>query len=167
MKCSVDNCENEAVRKKACLCEKHYTRLRRWGSTNYAAKAANGSLTTCTIPGCERKEYGRGLCGMHYQRLARLGYVGEVTPRHNQDGTGTINNHGYRIMSINGEKQKEHRLIAEKALGKKLPPGAVVHHLNGDRLDNRPCNLVICPDEAYHKLLHKRQKELGYKGPSL
>lgn len=52
----------------------------------------------------------------------------------------------------------EHILIAEKALGKYLPPGAVVHHVNGTR-DSGP--LVICQDDTYHKLLHKRIRRMN------
>lgn len=51
----------------------------------------------------------------------------------------------------------EHILIAEKALGKKLPQGVEVHHVNEDKKDNRPGNLVICPNHGYHALLHRRQ----------
>jgi hypothetical protein len=54
----------------------------------------------------------------------------------------------------------EHRLVAERVLGRPLPAGAVIHHVNGDKQDNRGENLVICPSHAYHALLHRRQRAL-------
>lgn len=53
-----------------------------------------------------------------------------------------------------------HILKAEKALGHPLPDGAEIHHLNLDHRDDGPGNLVVCPDHAYHLLLHRRTKEL-------
>lgn len=50
----------------------------------------------------------------------------------------------------------EHILIAEKTLGKFLPDRAVIHHANRIKSDNRKENLVICENNAYHKLLHRR-----------
>lgn len=47
-------------------------------------------------------------------------------------------------------------IAAEKALGKRLPNGAVVHHHNGNSMDDRNENLVICENKAYHMFLHKR-----------
>jgi hypothetical protein len=49
-----------------------------------------------------------------------------------------------------------HRARAERALGKPLPPGAVVHHADGSMSDDAP--LVICQDTAYHGLLHRRMR---------
>lgn len=58
----------------------------------------------------------------------------------------------------------EYVLIAEKALGKYLPPAAVIHHVNGDPTDNRKNNLVICQDHAYHALIHARMRKRDERG---
>jgi len=55
-----------------------------------------------------------------------------------------------------------HRLRAEKALGKPLPPRAIVHHADGSRDENAP--LVICQDIAYHCLLHARMRVRAASG---
>src|SRR3990167_4301210 len=49
-----------------------------------------------------------------------------------------------------------HRMRAERALGKPLPTGAVVHHTDGSKRADAP--LVICQDNAYLRLLHRRMK---------
>lgn len=48
---------------------------------------------------------------------------------------------------------REHILQAEKALGKPLPKGVVVHH-------HTPDQLVICQSLGYHRTLHKRMDAL-------
>jgi len=65
---------------------------------------------------------------------------------------------GYKRVQVKGRGLVyEHQLVAERVLGKLLPPNAVVHHIDGNRLNNVPSNLVICQDHAYHRLLHTRQ----------
>ena len=58
----------------------------------------------------------------------------------------------------------EHVVLAERALGKFLPIGAEVHHVNGKRRDNSRGNLVICESVKYHRLLHRRTAALRASG---
>src|ERR1035437_4065530 len=57
-----------------------------------------------------------------------------------------------------------HTLIVEKVLGKKLPAGAEVHHVDSDGRNNKNTNLVVCPTKSYHKLLHRRTEALEASG---
>jgi hypothetical protein len=80
-------------------------------------------------------------------------------------GEGTIHRSGYLAFGDkNGKLKFAHVSIAEKALGKPINLPVQVHHVNGDRLDNRNENLVICPDNTYHALLHQRTRALDVTG---
>ena len=50
----------------------------------------------------------------------------------------------------------EHVLAAELAIGHRLPPQAVVHHVDGRKDHNVNSNLIICNDQTHHMLLHQR-----------
>lgn len=112
----------------------------------------------CAVPDCQKPRHPSGgiYCSMHQARLYRYGRLHLIR---RPNGTGNVNIDGYIDISINGVRKYEHIRIAESALGKKLPKGACVHHVNENRSDNRPSNLVICPNDAYHKLLHRRMKK--------
>ena len=55
---------------------------------------------------------------------------------------------------------REHILMAERVLGKLLPPGAEVHHIDGNPGNNSQKNLVICENHSYHSLLHRRERAI-------
>jgi len=70
----------------------------------------------------------------------------------------------YIIKSHNGKRKREHQVVAEIALGKPLPNGAEVHHVDLNKRNNANSNLVICPSPEYHDLLHIRTAALEAAG---
>ncbi len=102
------------------------------------------------------------------QTETKRGYVKgqpvRYLPGHNQKTRQRKSGYRMRHDTISGRCVFEHILIAEKALGRPLPQGAQVHHVDENKLNNGPGNLVICQNVAYHKLLHVRTKVLRAGG---
>lgn len=56
-----------------------------------------------------------------------------------------------------------HRKQAADMLGRALQPGEVVHHLDGNSLNNEPDNLLVLPSQRHHASLehYLRRARLG------
>ena len=119
-------------------------------------------MKTCIVEGCDGKHKARGLCSRHYDTWNHSG--DPLVRQRRERGTGTLNHYGYHVSFIDGASKLTHTLVAETALGKPLPVGACVHHVNEIKIDNNNTNLVICPNDAYHKLLHRRMRALDACG---
>jgi hypothetical protein len=56
----------------------------------------------------------------------------------------------------------EHRLVAEQKIGRRLINGEIVHHKNGDKKDNRPCNLEVVTGNWDHYVKHRSRTDLRF-----
>lgn len=102
------------------------------------------------------------------RRLCGPACRGKVVARKNKGrtiGHRRLTSKGRPVLYLPGHPRAhskgvvyEHLVIAERALGKQLPASAVVHHVDRNRENNHNSNLVLCQDQAYHLLLHARQR---------
>jgi uncharacterized protein (DUF1330 family) len=51
-----------------------------------------------------------------------------------------------------------HRVMAEKLIGRPLRKGEVVHHIDENKRNNHPLNLMIFPNQAAHAAWHKNEQ---------
>lgn len=58
----------------------------------------------------------------------------------------------------------EHRVVAEQILGRKLNPGEIVHHVDGNKRNNDPINILILESQSEHAKLHARERRFWSEG---
>ncbi len=60
---------------------------------------------------------------------------------------------------------REHRLVVEQKIGRYLRPEEVVHHIDGDKQNNKIGNLMLFSTHRKHLQFHTRIIQYGYTGP--
>jgi len=54
----------------------------------------------------------------------------------------------------------EHIVIAERTLGRQLVGGEIVHHVDGDKLNNSAENLTVLSSQTEHIRIHRQQGDM-------
>jgi hypothetical protein len=69
---------------------------------------------------------------------------------------------GYVQVYLGPRKyRKEHFLVMEEALGRRLAPVEVVHHIDGNKQNNKLDNLVRLVNESHHQRVHNSLYKLS------
>jgi hypothetical protein len=91
----------------------------------------------------------------------------------------TISSHGYVLIYVGKDHHLadvrgyayEHRIVAEKKLGRRLRKGELVHHLDENPQNNDPSNLEVKRSVAEHRFAHRRiksnKREFGAPNPTI
>lgn len=153
--CLVDGCG--LVRRARGLCVNHYAQARR-GTIAFPVIAQErrtpptvGTRSVrrgCTFDECNNPHDSRGLCSTHNkQALNGKPLTAIKTIRPGVWSSWRVQPTGYvaRWRSVNGVREYclQHRHVMESHLGRKLLRNESVHHINGDRADNRLHNLEL------------------------
>jgi hypothetical protein len=128
----------------------------------------------CCIDGCQQttEKGAKGMCGMHAQRVRRYGDPNYITP----ESQRRANNRAAMLARIKEVKpstyrklfgRHEHRIVAEELLGRPLERNEIVHHIDGNKHNNDPANLLVMTQSEHVRLHHsemlKARKEThGY-----
>jgi len=81
---------------------------------------------------------------------------------------GYKNDRGYKEIFVGPEYPyrksgwvREHIIVMEKHIGKKIPKGMVVHHIDGDKQNNNIDNLLLCTVQE-HNNCHAKIEQMVF-----
>lgn len=123
----------------------------------------------CQVEGCKNvlKKTEGLICQMHRSRKFRHGTFNPKPHwRTLKKGEPCLTKYGYFRINVDGKRILQHRYVMEQYLGRKLQPSERIHHINGDKTDNRIENLELMNNNAehmkkYHPAEWKKRKNNG------
>lgn len=87
------------------------------------------------------EQYGKDACDCGRKKVRRSSFCRVCSDEKKREWHTDA--YGYVVSTLNGKQLKQHRVVMEEYLGRKLFPHENVHHKNGVRSDNRIENLEL------------------------
>lgn len=140
--CSLDDCSERHYVKG--YCRRHGRSMEKYGDPYSGLKVERPAI--CEVEGCDRPHQSKGMCDVHYRRSRKGVDLNAPIRNHGPDvyPARYVLDTGYvKIYFSRDEWKYEHRYVMEQQLGRELLPHENVHHVNGNRSDNRIENLEL------------------------
>lgn len=68
---------------------------------------------------------------------------------------------GVKTYRQGGKRKFVHRGVVEHILGRPLSRDEIVHHIDLDKLNNNPHNLLLCKNKSFHRKVHLQLESIA------
>ena len=149
-KCRIEGCTG--VYKSGQWCHSHYERFKKYGDPLAGGSFHEKNSEICKAEGCDKPSLAKCLCSGHYSLFRKYGdhtvakfkWHSRGKNEWHECSTGYIWRYapGDENASVNSYVY-QHRSVMSEAIGRPLRKNENVHHINGNRQDNRIENLEL------------------------
>ena len=121
----------------------------------------------CKHSEATKRRIGNAIRGKHHSRKTRR-KISRAMKR-SQKGCGNNNWKGGRVIDpvgymkiyvLNRGYVYEHRFVIEQYLGRRLKSKEHVHHIDGNKLNNKIKNLIVFKSYSSHRRFHANSKNI-------
>ena len=164
-------CNIETKNKKYCSHKCYSLNLKNNIGEKHHKFTGYGKNTKFVCPNCNKEDlrrrhkqkYCNASCQLNYEyktgkrdkfktTKASNNFLRDRSKKRFEDGTYIkwLGKRGYYVINFNGKRKYEHHYIWEKTNGP-IPKGYSIHHIDGNKLNNKIENLEMLTHSEHHK----------------